>query len=69
MYSTVSILHEGIRPRTIPSFWFGGVIDWYQSIVYSELSISTDKRYKTINTLGVKYSDQEFILLSTKILN
>ena len=48
-------------------FW--GVTDWYQSIVYSELSISTHKRYTTINTTRLKYSDQEFILLNNKIFN
>jgi len=25
IYSIVMILHEVIRPRTIPPFWFGGV--------------------------------------------
>ena len=32
--------YDVLRPRTIPPFWFGGVTDWYQSLVYSELSIS-----------------------------
>ena len=32
--------YDVLRPRTFPPFWFGGVTDWYQSIVYSELSIS-----------------------------
>ena len=55
-YSIVVILREVIHPRMFPPFWFGGVTDWYQSIVYSELSISTDKRYTTINTMGLKCS-------------
>ena len=44
------------RPQTIPPSWFGGVTDWYQSIVYSELSISIHLRYTTINTMGLKLS-------------
>ena len=54
MYSTVSILHEVIRPRTIPPFWFGGVTNWYQSFVYSEFSISTHKRYTNYKHNGIK---------------
>ena len=42
----VMILHitSSISERFRRS-WFWGVSDWYQSIVYSELSISTHKRY------------------------
>ena len=37
-------VHDVLRPKTFPPFRFWGVTDWYQSIVYSELSISTHKR-------------------------
>ena len=33
---------------------FRGVTDWYQSIVYSELSISTHKRYTNYKHIGIK---------------
>ena len=37
--------------------WFGGVTDWYQSIVYSELSISNHIRYTNYKCIGTKVSD------------
>ena len=49
-------VHDVIRPWTFLPFRFGGVTDWYQSIVYNELSISNHKRYTSINTMGLKCS-------------
>ena len=37
-----------------PPFRFGGVTDWYQIIVYSEYSISTQKRYTNYKYIGIK---------------
>ena len=51
--------YDVLRPRTIPPFRFGGVTDWYQSIVYSELSISKPFfLYTTINSTGQKHSEK-----------
>ena len=43
-------------PERFRRSWFWGVTDWYHSIVYSELSISTDKRYTSTNTMVLKCS-------------
>ena len=60
-YSMVVILREVIHPRMFPPFWFGGVTDWYQSIVYSELSISNHIRYTNYKCKGdQKPSDETF---------
>ena len=40
--------------------WFGGVTDWYQSIVYSELSISNHIRYTNYKYIGTEVSDLSF---------
>ena len=40
--------------------WFGGVTDWYQSIVYSELSISNHIRYTNYKCIGTRVSDFMF---------
>ena len=41
-------------PERFRRSWFWGVTDWYQSIVYSELSISTHKRYTNYKYNGIK---------------
>ena len=48
LYMTSSTPERFRRSR----FW--GVTDWYQSIVYSELSISTHKRYTNYKYIGIK---------------
>ena len=54
-YSIVMVLLEVIHPRMFPPFWFGGVTHWYQSFVYSELSIyRTTYDIQTINANGTK---------------
>ena len=52
-----------IKSSTLERFrhpWFGGVTDWYQSIVYSELSISNHIRYTNYKCIGTKVSDLKF---------
>ena len=41
-------------PERFRRSWFWGVTDWYHSIVYSELSISTHKRYTNYKHIGIK---------------
>ena len=41
-------------PERFRRSWFWGVTYWYQSIVYSELSISTHKRYTNYKYNGIK---------------
>ena len=49
LYYTVVILYmTSSTPERFRRSWFWGVTDWYQSIVYSELSISTNKRYTNL---------------------
>ena len=62
-----NIIHDVLHLQMFPPSRFGGVTNWYQSQVDSELSISTHKRYTTINTLGLKHSDQELYFLNNKI--
>ena len=43
-------------------FWFGGVTDWYQSNVYSELVYQPMKDIQTINTKGLRISDKQVFI-------
>ena len=55
LYYTVVILYMmSYTPERFRRSWFWDVTDWYQSIVYSELSISTDKRYTNYRHIGIK---------------
>ena len=45
LYYVVILYMTSSAPERFRRSWFWGVTDWYQSIVYSELSISTHKRY------------------------
>ena len=45
LFIVVILYMTSSAPERFRRSWFWGVTDWYQSIVYSELSISTHKRY------------------------
>ena len=45
LYIVVILYMTSSAPERFRRSWIWGVTDWYQSIVYSELSISTHKRY------------------------
>ena len=53
-------------PPDVSAVWFGGVTDWYQSIVYSELSISIHKRYTNYKYIGAKSSDYKYTFKNFK---
>ena len=54
-------------PERFRRSWFWGVTDWYQSFVYSELSISTHKRYTNYKYIGIKTLYLRFYTLNSKI--
>ena len=45
LFIVVILYMTSSAPERFRRSWFWGVTDWYKSIVYSELSISTHKRY------------------------
>ena len=56
LYIVVIHYMTSSAPERFRRSWFWGVTDWYQSIVYSELSISTHKRYTNYKYMGLKHS-------------
>ena len=68
LYYTVMILYmTSSTPERFRRSWFWGVTDWYQSIVYSEYSISTHKRYTNYKYIGIKTLCLRVIFLNNKI--
>ena len=68
LYYTVVILYmTSSTPERFRCSWFWGVTDWYQSIVYSESSISTHKRYTNYKYIGIKTLSLRVILLNNKL--
>ena len=53
-YTVVILYMTSSTPERFCRSWFWGVTDWYQSIVYSEYSISTHKRYTNYKYIGIK---------------
>ena len=50
----VILYMKSSTPRRFRHPWFGGVTDWYRSIVYSELSISNHIRYTNYKYIGTE---------------
>ena len=53
LYTVMILYMTSSGPERFRRSWFWGVTDWYQSIVYSELSISTHKRYTNYKYKGI----------------
>ena len=68
-YTVVILYMTSSTPERFRRSWFWGVTDWYQSIVYSEYSISTHKRYTNYKYIGTKTLCLRVILLNNKIFN